>query len=72
MEFDPGVDESSPVMRARSALLEAIAQHKRGAVSTAELYAAADAYIAEIRAHGKRIGRKVPIPARAQIIRALA
>lgn len=66
------IDASSPVMIARAALLDAITKHKRAEVSTSALYAAADAYIAEVRAHGKRIGRKVPVPSRAHIIRALA
>jgi hypothetical protein len=59
-------------MIARTALLDAIASHRRAELSISALYVAADAYIAEIRAHGKRMGRKVPVPSRAHIIRALA
>ena len=66
------INPSSPVMIARTGLLDAIARHKRAEIPTSELYAAADAYIAEIRAYGKRIGRKVPVPSRAGIIRQLA
>ena len=66
------INASSPVMIARAALCDAIAKHKRAELCTTDLYAAADAYITEIRAHGTRIGRKVPVPSRAQIIRALA
>jgi hypothetical protein len=59
-------------MVARASLCDAIAKHKRAELSTADLCAKADAYIAEIRAHGLRIGRKVPVPSRAHIIRALS
>ena len=60
------------VWQARKALGEAIARQKRGEVGLNQVYRAADAYIAAIRAHTKATGRKLPVPSRAKIIRLLS
>lgn len=46
-------------------------QHARGDATIEQLYAAADAYIEAIKAYKARTGKRVIIPSRAYIIRAL-
>lgn len=66
-----GIDHNSPVMQARTTLVLDIARHNRGEISGDALNASADAYIDAIKAHAKATGKKLPVPSRAKVIRAL-
>ena len=55
----------------RNDLIIARAKHQQGAITTDELYQSADAYIAALREYKKRTGKKLTIPSRAYLIRAL-
>ena len=55
----------------RSKLQAARAAHQHGQLDLDGLYAAADEYIAALRAYKKRTGRRISIPSRAYIIRAV-
>ena len=68
----PDLDLSSAVHQARGRLIEGIREHQRGKITLTTLYRLADEYRHEIREHGRRTGRTLPIPSRAYILRALA
>ncbi len=67
---------STPVSRgeplaARARIIDARSRYQRGEATLEDLYAAADAYIAAIRAYGKATGQRLPVPGRSYTIRAL-
>lgn len=55
----------------RSKLIESKQAFGRGEITIEQLYAAADAYIAAIRDYAKRTGKRITIPSRAYLIRAV-
>lgn len=55
----------------RSKLQAARAAHQQGQIDIDALYAVADEYIAALRAYKTRTGRRISIPSRAYIIRAV-
>jgi hypothetical protein len=61
----------SDALLLRDAVILARARYHRGEISVDALYAAADAYIAELRAYKKRTGKRMSIPNRAYLLRAL-
>ena len=72
MKVPHEIQPATLVWQERGRLIEAIVQHRRGQLALDALYARADAYIAEIKAHAKRTGRKLPVPSRGHVIRALS
>ena len=54
-----------------SKLIAARAAHQQGQIDLDTLYAVADEYIAALRAYKRRTGRRLSIPSRAYIIRAV-
>lgn len=56
---------------ARDRVLQVREQNQKGQATKAELDAAADAYIAAIKAHAVSTGRRLPVPGRAYLLRAL-
>jgi len=68
----PRIDATSPIWLARTLLSELLRAEKSGQATSAQVNAAAEAYIAAIRAHAKATGRKLPVPSRAHVVRALA
>ena len=64
--------ESKPdALTLRNDLIIARAQHAQGTITTDALYLKADAYIAALREYKKRTGKKLTIPSRSYLIRAL-
>lgn len=55
----------------RDRLIEAKQRWGRGEITTDELHAAADAYIDSLKAYKAATGKKLSIPSRAYLIRAL-
>ena len=55
----------------RTQVIEAKQRFGRGEISVDDLYAAADAYIAALKTYKKATGKKLSIPSRAYLIRAL-
>jgi len=55
----------------KTQLQQAKNRFHRGEISIDELYAAADAYIATLRAYRKQSGKKFRIPSRGYLIRAV-
>lgn len=55
----------------RSKLLEAKQQYGRGEITVDALYAVADAYIDALKAYKKASGKRLTIPSRGYLIRAL-
>jgi hypothetical protein len=65
------IDTTTPVHQARTALIDGAAANRRGELSIEDLYRLADAYIAAIKVHSRATGKKLPVPGRAYVIRAL-
>lgn len=57
-------------LKLKTALQTAKAQYHQGEIDLDALYAAADAYIASLKAYRKRTGKKFRLPSRGYIIRA--
>lgn len=55
----------------RDKVIDLIHRQHRGEATVDDLYAAADAYIAGLRAYKKRTGKRLTIPGRSYLIRAL-
>ena len=62
--------EKTP-LECRAAVLAAREQFGRGEIPESQLFAAADAYIQSLKDWKKRTGRKLRIPTRAYVLRAL-
>lgn len=62
---------NNEVLHLRSLLVEAIRSHRRGLLRLDALYEAADRYRDGIRQYAKAKGRRMKIPTRAYLIRAL-
>jgi hypothetical protein len=66
----PAAEDKTP-LTLRDELKAAKAGFGQGRLTVAELEAAADAYIASLKAYKKRTGAKIAIPARGYLIRAI-
>jgi hypothetical protein len=65
---EPAAESRARVWAARQAMVAAIAERRH----KAEQNRLADAYITEIKRHSTVIGRRLPVPSRAYVLRALA